>query len=185
MSVVRRRTGKLAAIVAGLAALAAFVAGPAAATHAQGAGRPEVGALSSEHGGLMASDPVVNFRTSPPAILSCTMGVIGGAANGDTANITSTALTVTAVVTLHAPAGTFFSGQLTQGPICFPTETFQGTVPAGQSSVTVTVTDTRGVGATGAFVSVVKDVGLVGTRFAGGLFEITPLVGFSGVGGSD
>jgi hypothetical protein len=93
-------------------------------------------------------------------------GVTGGTPNDDTAAITFTATTFTATVTLHAPAGTFFSGQLTQGPICAPTENFQGTVPDGKDSVTVTVTDTLGFGATGAFVSVTK----------GKQFEITPLV---------
>ena len=102
------------------------------------------------------------------------MGVTNGTSNSDTANITVTATSVAATVTLHAPSDTFFSGQLTQGPFCFPTKNFQGRVPDGEDEVTVTVTDVRGGGTTGAFVSVTK-----GTQF-----EITPLVASVAVGGT-
>jgi hypothetical protein len=182
ISVVCRRGARLAAVTAGLLALGAFAALPAVARHYRSGGGRDAAQPRSEHrsdvddNDVLADDDdqvsvssTVNFRTSPPAILDCMRGVRDGTANNDTAAITVTATTVLATVTLHAPAGTFFSGQLTQGPICAPTKNFQGTIPRGTDSVTVTVMDARGFGSTGAFVSVTK----------GAQFEITPLVGTS------
>jgi hypothetical protein len=176
MSVVCGPSGKLAAVAAALAILGGVAAVPAAAERGVGGGRQDAGEHRFGAGELQSSASVVNFQSSPPGIFSCTQGVTGPVVlTGDTASITFTATTVTARVTLHAPAGTFFSGQLTQGPFCSPTENFQGTVPHGASSVTVTVTDGRGFGATGAFVSVTK----------GGSFEITPLVKVPSAGFAD
>jgi hypothetical protein len=96
---------------------------------------------------------------------------MGGVSNNDTADITFTATTVSAKLVLHAPAGTMLSIQLEQGPICFPTKNVLIRVPTGQSSVTTTVSDTRGVfpvRSTGAFVFV--------TNASSRQLEICPLV---------
>jgi hypothetical protein len=157
MCVVRRKATKLAAVAAGLVALGAFAAIPAAAGHDSRGDRSDAG----EH--QTSSDPVVNFRRN--AIFTC-FGADGtGTPTANTANITASLTTVTAVVTVHAPPGTTVFGELTQSG-CLRLKFFTFTVPA--SSVgTATVTDLRI--SNDAFVSFSDTVGD---------FQITPEVVF-------
>jgi hypothetical protein len=133
MSVVRRKGAKLAGVAAGLVALGAFAAVPAAARHdARGDG--------SDAGGHRSSgDPVVNFRRN--AIFTC-FGADGtGTSTPNTANISATLTTIKAVVTVHARAGTTVFGELTQSG-CVRLKFFSFTVPASGVG-TATVTDLR------------------------------------------
>src|SRR5262245_28073479 len=59
-----------------------------------------------------ATDPTVTFRTG--ALFTC-LGGTGGTATTNSADVSATFTTITAKVTVHAPAGTQVFGQLTQG----------------------------------------------------------------------
>ena len=155
MSGMRRASARLAAVV-GLMAVAAVPAAPANANdpdplHGGKRHLPLVGAL-------------VNFRTG--AIFSCINGADNtGVATANTANITATLTTVSAVVTVHALPGTSVFGELTQAG-CARLKFFSFTVPASGVGTT-TVTDLRITG--GAFVSFSDTAGE---------FQITPIVSF-------
>lgn len=157
MSFVRRKATKLAAVAAGLVALGAFAAIPAAGRNDARGDRSDAG----EH--QTSSDPVVNFRRN--AIFTC-FGADGtGTPTANTANITASFTTVTAVVTVHAPAGTTVFGELTQSG-CLRLKFFTFTVLASGVG-TATVTDLRI--SNDAFVSFSDTVGD---------FQITPEVVF-------
>jgi hypothetical protein len=106
----------------------------------------------------------VNFRRN--AIFTC-FGADGtGTPTANTANITASRTTVSAVVTVHAPAGTTVFGDLTQSG-CLRLKFF--TFKVGASGVgTTTVTDARI--SNDAFVFIEDTVGD---------FQITPEVVFS------
>jgi hypothetical protein len=161
MSVVRRRGAKLAAVAAGLVALGAFAAGPAAARHDARGDRPDARALGT------SSDRVVNFRRN--AFFTC-FGGFGGTPTANTASITKVAFFVTAVnatVTVHAPAGTRVFGQLVQSG-CSRVKSFSFTVPAsGVGTTTVVDLVARDIGVNDAFVWFSDTVGD---------FQITPEV---------
>jgi hypothetical protein len=178
MSVVRSGRAKLAVIAAGLVALGAYSAVPAAARHAAAGDRPDPQQSGSDpqqsgsdpqqfgsgpvnHG--FPGDPVVNFRRN--AIFTC-FGADGtGIPTANAANITASPTTVTAVVTVHAPPFTSVFGELTQSG-CTRLKFFSFTV--GASGVgTTTVTDFRI--APDAFVSFSDTAGD---------FQITPEVIF-------
>jgi hypothetical protein len=133
MSVVRRGGAKLAAVAAGLVALAAFAAVPAVASHDARGDGPDA------RGHRTSFDAVVNFRRN--AIYSCFGADNTGTPTANTANITASFTTVRAVVTVHAPAGTTVFGELTQSG-CVRLKFFSFTVPASGVG-TATVTDFR------------------------------------------
>jgi hypothetical protein len=163
---VRRRAAKLAAVAAGLVALAAFA--PVSANAANGlsansAARPAV----QQCGGRWhprpceVADPVVNFRRN--ALFSCFFGAVGGIPTANTANITATFFTVTATVTVFGTPGTTVFGQLVQGA-CARLRFF--TVTVGPTGVgTTTVTDFR-----------VSNTVFLWFNSNAGDFEITPRV---------
>jgi hypothetical protein len=138
-----------AAVLVAVMALAAFAAAPAQARHRDRSPSPSVAAS------------LVNFRQG--ALFSC-FGAVGGIPNANRANISSTALTVTAVVTVTAAPGSTFFGQLTQSG-CARTKFFTVTVPFGSTTGTAVVSDLRV--SNGAFVYLVG--GVTG-------LQITPLV---------
>jgi hypothetical protein len=156
-SVVRRKATRLAAVAAGLVALGAFAAIPAAARHDARGNRSD----ASEH--QTSSDPVV-FRRN--AIFTCFGADNTGTPTANTANITASLTTVTAVVTVNARPGTMVFGELTQSG-CLRLKFFTFTVPASGVG-TATVTDLRI--SNDAFVSFSDTVGD---------FQITPEVVFS------
>jgi hypothetical protein len=161
MSVVRRRGAKLAAVAAGLVALAAFAAVPAAARHDARGDRPAARALGTSIG------PVVNFRRN--AFFTC-FGGFGGTPTANTANITIARIFVVGVnatVTVHAPAGTRVFGQLVQSG-CSRVKSFSFTVPAsGVGTTNVVDLAARNIGINDAFVWFNDTVGD---------FQITPEV---------
>jgi hypothetical protein len=161
---VRRRGAKLAAVAAGLVALGVFAAVPAGAKHDVRKHQPAARKHQPDAGEHRTSnDPVVNFRRN--AIFTC-FGADGtGTPTANTANITASLTTVSAVVTVHAPAGTTVFGQLTQSG-CLRLKFFTFRVPASGVG-TATVTDSR-ISAN-AFVWFVDTVGD---------FQITPEVVF-------
>ena len=179
----RRRRGIVAAIAAALITLGAIGAVPAIARHDPGngsggqwqGGTGQSGQdLGQWEGGdgqgpgegngrhkLLAST-LVNFRTN--AIFNCLTGADNtGIPTNNTANISSSLTTVSAVVTVHAPPFTTVFGQLDQTG-CARLKFFSFTVgPSGTG--TTTVTDLRVTN--GAFVWIVDTAGD---------FQITPLV---------
>jgi hypothetical protein len=157
MSLVRRAGAKLAPVAAGLVALGAFAAVPAAARHDARGDRPVAG--KHRHPG----DVVVNFRRN--AIYSC-FGADGtGIPTANTASITASLTTIKAVVTVVAPPGTTVFGELTQSG-CLRLKFFSFRVPASGVG-TGTVTDLRVTN--DAFVSFSDTVGE---------FQLTPEVMF-------
>jgi hypothetical protein len=158
MSVVRRRGAKLTAVAAGLVALGAFAAVPAAAKHDATGDRPD----AHEHPTSSSSDPVVNFRRN--ALFTC-FGANGGAPTANTANITATLTTVKAVVTVHAPPFTTVFGQLDQSG-CARLKFFSFTIPFSGVGTT-TVTDLR-----------ISNDAFVWFNDTAGEFQITPEVVF-------
>jgi hypothetical protein len=161
MSVVRRRAAEVAA-VAGLVALGAFAAVPAAASNDArgdwpGWSKPRFGERP------IVTAQGVNFRRN--AIFSC-FGADGtGTPTANTANITANFAMIKAVVTVHAPAGTTVFGQLDQSN-CSRLKFFSFTVPASGIGTT-TVTDWR-----------VSNDAFVWFNDTSGDFEITPEVLF-------
>jgi hypothetical protein len=155
VAVVRHRGARLAAVVAAAVALGAAAAVPAQARH-----RPPRHRDQASQQAVAAA--VVNFRQN--AIFSC-FGAVGGFPNANTANIFSpNVFTVTAIVTVTAPPGSTFFGQLTQSG-CVRTKFFTVTVPFGSTTGTAVVSDLRVSNA--AFVYLVG--GVTG-------LQITPLV---------
>jgi hypothetical protein len=165
MSVFRRRGAKLAAVAAGLFALGAFTAVPAGARHDARADPPGGGEHKSHAGEHQtSSDAVVNFRRN--AIFTC-FGADGtGITTANTANITAGLTTVTAVVTVHARAGTTVFGNLTQSG-CLRLKFFTFVVPASGVG-TATVTDLR-----------ISNDAFVFFSDTAGDFQISPEVVFS------
>jgi hypothetical protein len=185
MAVVRRTGAKLAAVAAGLVAVGAFGAVPAAARHNARGDGSDAGQQSSDadeqssDAGQQSSDadeqssdagqhvtsadPVVSFRRN--AIFSC-FGADGtGTPTANTANISATLTTIKAVVTVHARAGTTVFGELWQSG-CLRPKFFSFMVPASGVG-TATVTDLRV--SNDAFVSFSDTIGE---------FQITPEVVF-------
>jgi hypothetical protein len=154
MSLVRRRTTTVAVIAAGLIALAALSAVPAAGQLIGGSDQlPDAG----QHGLIRVSNRLlavrtgtaddvvapagtsVNFRKN--ALFTC-FGANGtGTATANTAQITASLTTITAKLTVQAPAGTMVFGQLTQSG-CARLKFFNFTVPPSGTG-TITVTDLR------------------------------------------
>lgn len=147
LSVVRHRATRLAALAAGLLALGAFAAVPAVAHHGPRGDWPAPSEPSStrDESGTSASSAAtaasstVNFRQN--ALFTCFGAGNTGTPTANTATITAGPTTITAVVTVHAPAGTMVSGQLTQSG-CARLKFFSFTVPASRMA-TVTITDLR------------------------------------------
>jgi hypothetical protein len=161
MSVVCRQG---AGVAAGLVALGAFAAVPAAARHDARGDGSDAGRHWSDGGEHRSSgDPVVNFRRN--AIFTCFGSDGTGTPTANTANISATLTTIKAVVTVRAPAGTTVFGELTQSG-CVRLKFFSFTVPASGVG-TATVTDLRI--SNDAFVSFSDTVGD---------FQITPEVVF-------
>jgi hypothetical protein len=181
-SVVHRGRVKLAAVAAGLLALGALAV-PAIAEHGHhgdGSGARQHGpnAAQQRPGGEQSGkprpgasrDPIVNFRRN--ALFSCFGADATGIPTADTANITASFATVTAVVTVHAPPGTRVFGQLTQSG-CVRLKFFTFTIGLGGVGTT-TVSDLR----------VSNDAFAWFVTSAGG-FEVSPeVLLFPGVGTS-
>jgi hypothetical protein len=134
MSVVRRRGAKLAAVAAGLVALGAFAAFPAAARHDAREHRLDASAHRT------SSVLPVNFRKN--ALFTC-FGAIGTGTPvlSNTATITATSTVVKAVVTVKARPGTIVFGQLTQSG-CLKLKFFTFAIPASGVG-TISVNDLR------------------------------------------
>jgi hypothetical protein len=180
VSLVRGGGVRRAAVVAALLALVAFAAVPAIAEHGphgngsdarqhgsnarhdrSDGGEPSAGSGQSS---TQRDDAVVNLRRN--ALFSCFGAGATGTPTADTANITASLGTVTAVVTVHAPPGTRVFGQLTQSG-CVRLKFF--TLAIGPGGVgTTTVSDLR----------VSRDAFVWFVTSAGG-FEVSPEVFFS------
>ena len=177
ISGVRQTGAKLAAIAAVLVAMGAFGAVPAVAkqfSHGNGNGhgngpswktpkwnRP--GDHCSEHCRPTAlATQTVFFRRN--ALFTC-FGATGGINTANTARITASLFTVTAVVTVHAPPGTTVSGQLTQSG-CARLKFFSFSI--GATGVrSFTVSDVR-----------IRNDAFVWFNDTAGDFQITPEVFF-------
>jgi hypothetical protein len=170
VGVVRRKGARLAAVAAGLVALAAFTAVPADARHVPGADGSDGGHWSDGGGHRPPGDgspptaaSLVNFRRD--ALFSCFGADGSGTPTANTANITAGLTTITALVTVHAPPGSAVSGQLTQSG-CVKLKFFTFVIGATGSGTT-TVTDLR-----------VSNMAFVWFNDTAGDFQITPTVRF-------
>jgi hypothetical protein len=150
------------AVAAAVIAVGAFAAVPAAATPDAGAWPDASEHLSDAGEHPTSSDPVVHFQRN--ALFTC-FGAGGGLPTANTASITASFATFTAVVTVHAPPGTSVFGELTQSG-CLRLKFFTFIVPASGVGTT-TVTDLR-----------ISNDAFVWFNDTAGDFQITPEVVF-------